>query len=162
MRDAPLNPQKGAGVFPIASLLMVFFFLYCLVLRDKANLIPFFSSKPLTPVLIAPSRVGSRAASRRGRSEAIPLFSCEEPGLLLVQLLEGASTRAVKSFAETLSMRRRREGGRGANVRTKTSACEGMGGGEGGGVFFFCGPHMERGAEIKAAGFVINCGTIIE
>lgn len=38
------------------------------------------------------------------------MFSCEEPSLLLVQLLEGG---AVKSFAETLSMQRDGRGGGG-------------------------------------------------
>lgn len=48
--------------------------------------------------------------------------------------------------------------GGGANVRTKTSACEG----NRFFVLFFlfsCGPHMEDGEKIKAAGFMINCTT---
>lgn len=30
------------------------------------------------------------------------------------------------------------------------------------GFVFFCGPHMEGGEKIKAAGFLINCSTIRE
>lgn len=64
--------------------------------------------------------------------------------------------RAVKSFAETLSMKENGLlGAGGLNVRTKTSACFIL-------FFFFCGPHMEGGEKIKTAGFVVNCSTITE
>lgn len=64
--------------------------------------------------------------------------------------------RAVKSFAETLSLQGKKGGWGGTNVHTKTSACERNR------FCFFCGPHMEGGEKIKAAGFVINCSTIRE